>query len=52
MPDDLRPGVVVQVGAGLLVAVDPLVMPGRVERAGSSSGKIFSLAHRVGWHQC
>src|SRR5664279_3857072 len=31
MPDDLGPGVLVEVGAGLPVAVDPLVASGGVE---------------------
>ena len=33
VPDDLRPGVLVEVGAGVPVAEDPLIAPVRVERA-------------------
>jgi hypothetical protein len=38
VPDDLCPGVLVEVGAGLAVAVDPPVAPVRVERAEVAGG--------------
>ena len=38
MPDDLRPGVLVEVGAGFPVAEDPPVAPVRVELAEVAGG--------------
>src|SRR5437879_4312900 len=38
MPDDLRPGVLVEVGTAVAVTVDPPVAPGRVEGPEVSGG--------------
>src|SRR5438874_451162 len=38
MPDDLRPGVLVEVGAAVAVTEDPPVAPGRVEGPEVSGG--------------
>ena len=41
MPDDLRPGVLVEVGSGFPVAEDPPVAPVRVVRAEVAGGDPF-----------